>query len=217
ALNPGSMQYSRSTVFRLVGRLNVAVLKRSLREVVTRHESLRTIFPNGFYDATVLTPGSPELSIIDLSKLSSADAKAEELRRHVWESANRSHDFSAGPLFDARLFRIEKNEHALLLSLHRLVADEDSISILIRELAAIYSALTRKHDFPSSIQVEPHGGNGLMHEEQYSENLQTRLKYWRERLHSESGTIELPLDYRRLDAVAGPVTECPAVIPIEAA
>ena len=43
-LEPGSPAYNISAAVRLTGPLNVAVLERSLNEIVRRHESLRTTF-----------------------------------------------------------------------------------------------------------------------------------------------------------------------------
>ncbi|MCP4659524.1 MAG: AMP-binding protein, partial [bacterium] len=46
-LDPGSSTYNMPTAFRLAGRLDIPVLLASLREIVRRHEVLRTTFTRG--------------------------------------------------------------------------------------------------------------------------------------------------------------------------
>ena len=64
-LEPGSPTYNIAAALRLRGALDVAALKRSLNEIVRRHEALRTTFSVGDGQAVQVTPGSaaPDVSV----------------------------------------------------------------------------------------------------------------------------------------------------------
>ena len=104
----------------------------SLTDVVARHEALRTVFPasNG-QPRAVVNPPSP--AVLTVEEVSEADA----LRCAVTLAA-LPFDLARGPLLHAALLRFAPEEHALLVTLHHLVTDGWSMSILIRELAELY-------------------------------------------------------------------------------
>src|SRR6516225_7887142 len=86
-LRPGNAAYNVPLALRLTGRLDAAVAERSLREVVCRHEALRTVFRTvGGQLIQVVLPDVPcPLSIVDLSHLPPADLEAEAARRAAVE------------------------------------------------------------------------------------------------------------------------------------
>ena len=59
-LQPGSPLYNIPAALRLEGPLDVPALEASLRELLRRHESLRTVFPtqDGQPVQVILPPGS---------------------------------------------------------------------------------------------------------------------------------------------------------------
>ena len=70
-LRPGSPAYHLPAALRLTGRLDAAVAERTLREVVRRHEALRTVFRTveGQLIQVVLPDVPCPLPIVDLSHL----------------------------------------------------------------------------------------------------------------------------------------------------
>src|SRR6185503_11812267 len=80
--NPGSAFYNVPIAIRLRGELNVTALKRSLNELMRRHEGLRTSFSTVDGEPVqVIAPSIElELSQIDLTHLAEDEAEAEALR-----------------------------------------------------------------------------------------------------------------------------------------
>src|SRR6185503_4389928 len=80
--NPGSSFYSVPIAIRLRGELNITALKRSLNELLRRHEALRTSFSMVDGEAVqVITPSLElDLSLTDLTHLAEDEAEAEALR-----------------------------------------------------------------------------------------------------------------------------------------
>ncbi|MGZ3461153.1 MAG: condensation domain-containing protein [Archangium sp.] len=102
-LAPGSIVYNAPFAARLKGPLDVAVLERSLVELVRRHEALRTTFVR--VDGQLAQRISPEpvlpLPVESLEALSEAE-RVPAARRCVEEEARRPFDLEQGPLVRAR-------------------------------------------------------------------------------------------------------------------
>ncbi|SCL25239.1 non-ribosomal peptide synthetase [Micromonospora inyonensis] len=117
----------------LDGPLDADVLDAALRDVVARHEILRTVFPerDGMPYPVVL-PTGPGLAVRDVTtatlddELSAAVARVFALDREA-------------PL-RATLFRLGSDRHVLLLLLHHIAGDGRSLPVLARDLATAYTA-----------------------------------------------------------------------------
>ena len=148
-LAPGNPFYNVPFAMRLTGSLNTASLKRSLDEIVRRHEVLRTTFPE--------VDGSPVeriAAVLDLPlettilEPSSASEQATEVERLVVEESKRPFDLSRGPLVRAGVLRLAEEEHVLLFTMHHIVADGWSIGVLVNEFAALYACSCRGEPSP---------------------------------------------------------------------
>src|SRR5262249_12073575 len=117
---------------------NVSALENSLREVTQRHEILRTTFTT--IDGQPVQVIAPEshftLPLSDLGQLPPAERNTEA-QRLAREEAQLPFDLSTGPLVRARLLRLSKEDHVLLLSMHHIVSDGWSMGVLVREVAAL--------------------------------------------------------------------------------
>ena len=138
-LEPGNPAWNIAVRFRLRGALEVPTLERALNEIVRRHEILRTTFapvdgePMQFIHSTGVIP----LPVADLGSLPESARDREEERQTIAEGS-RSFDLKTGPLLRARLLRLGKDDHMLLVTVHHIVSDGWSIGIFSDELAAHY-------------------------------------------------------------------------------
>ncbi|HEU0079576.1 MAG TPA: AMP-binding protein, partial [Longimicrobiaceae bacterium] len=114
-MEPGSAAYNLPAALRLRGPLDAAVLRRTLGEVVRRHESLRTVFAEAADGPVkVVRPsGEAALPAADLSALP-GDARERELLRLAAEEAERPFDLARGPLLRSLLVRLGEGDHAVL-------------------------------------------------------------------------------------------------------
>src|SRR5688572_26820109 len=138
-LEPGSAAYNMPGAVWLEGDLNVVALERSLNEIVRRHEILRTTFPaeSGRPVQVIAASLSLSLSFIDLSHLPDGESEARRLAR---EEAEKPFDLACGPLLRTTLVRLSAECHLLLVTLHHIVADGWSVTLLVQELGALYAA-----------------------------------------------------------------------------
>ena len=175
------------------------MLGRALSEVVRRHESLRTTF--------AVTDGEPTQVIHDAAPVTlpvedlGAFAKAEresEARRLAAEESARPFDLSAGPLLRARLLRLNEEEHVLLFTMHHIVSDGWSMSVLVKEVAALYAAFLKGKESPlAELTVQYADFAAWQRGWMQGEVLERELQYWRGQLGGELPVLELPTDRPR--------------------
>ena len=130
-LQPGDAAYNMPGIAWLEGDLNVVALEQSLNEIIRRHEVLRTTFRA--HRGRVVQVISPSLRLslplIDLSQLAEPEGEARRLAR---EEAEKPFDLTHGPLLRAGLVRLTETTHLLLVTLHHIVADGWSITLLVQ-------------------------------------------------------------------------------------
>ena len=140
-LEPGGITYNRPVLYDIDGPLDMDVLRRSLNEVVRRHESLRTACPDvdGRPAQTIQPELEVALRIVDLSGLH-ADLREIEARQQALADARQPFDLARGPLVRATVFRLADHRHWLLWCTHHIVFDRWSQGVFQRELSALYPA-----------------------------------------------------------------------------
>ncbi|MTD22352.1 amino acid adenylation domain-containing protein, partial [Pseudomonas sp. CCM 7891] len=138
-MDSNSAAYHISGGLRLKGPLVPSALQSALDRIVARHEALRTRFNNVDGEAVqcIAADSGFVLAMHDLTH--SADAEGEMLGLAA-DEAGAAFDLEHGPLIRGRLLRLNDDEHILLVTMHHIVSDGWSMSVLTRELGALYHA-----------------------------------------------------------------------------
>jgi len=198
-MEPGSAVYNVPLGVRMRGALHLPALERALAEVVRRHESLRTVFRE--VDGAPVQVVAPFAGFaLPVEELSAADGAEREgaVRRRAAEDAARPFDLAAGPLFRARLLRVEADDHVLLLALHHTVSDGLSLGVFFRELSALYAAFRDGTPSPlADLPVQYADYAAWQRAHLRGEVLEGQLAWWRERLAGAPALLELPTDRPR--------------------
>ncbi|HKG78967.1 MAG TPA: condensation domain-containing protein, partial [Pyrinomonadaceae bacterium] len=198
-LEPNSAVYNIPVDLRLRGCLNRAALKKSLWEIVRRHESLRTTFSivDGEPVQVIAAVPAFSLPVTYLSHLPLTERKAEAQREAMAE-AQKPFNLSEGPLFRARLLKLGAEDHVLLLTLHHIISDGWSMEVLFKELSTLYSAYARREESPLAELSVQYADYAVWQREWLSEEvLEAQVKYWREQLRGAPAVLELPTDRPR--------------------
>ena len=136
---PYKSAYNTAVELRLSGEIDEDALLGALRELVARHESLRTTFTaeNGSVFQVVTRDLAADVAFVELSGAADPEADAGRLAR---AAASEAFDLERGPLSRMRLHRLAPHEHALVVVIDHIVADGMSLGVLWRELEALYRA-----------------------------------------------------------------------------
>ncbi|MGV9614853.1 non-ribosomal peptide synthase/polyketide synthase, partial [Nocardia xishanensis] len=132
--------YNIPFALRLTGALNVAALAASVADVIDRHETLRTVYPehDGAATQVVLPPGT---RLVDVAPRA---VRAAELPALIAAAAGTGFDVTSEVPLRVRLLRVEDGGaqpvHVLLFVVHHIAADGWSFAPLTRDLAAAYVA-----------------------------------------------------------------------------
>lgn len=131
-----SAAYTIPLVLRLTGELDTAALIAAIGDVVARHESLRTLFPDeeGTPFQQVLPPDRAAVAV----EVRSVDPA--QLDAAVAESIRHGFDLSTELPLWVTLLNSGSGEHILAMVLHHIAADGWSIAPLARDLSAAYAA-----------------------------------------------------------------------------
>jgi amino acid adenylation domain-containing protein/FkbM family methyltransferase len=138
---PDNAAYTVVGALRLVGELDVDVLRASLTDVVARHEALRTVFGSvdGEPVQLIVPAGEVELRVRDLGPAGAA-AGAAELGELVWRAVGGPFDVARGPLLRGLLVRLGPARHLLVVAVHHIVCDGWSLGLLLSEISERYRA-----------------------------------------------------------------------------
>ncbi|WP_345144602.1 amino acid adenylation domain-containing protein, partial [Dactylosporangium darangshiense] len=196
-LEPDSVEYNTTLPMYLRGDLDVEALTAALAALVARHEVLRTrlVADADGVPQQIIDPPSPfALPVVDLTVHADPEDAAEQ-----WLSGDRAtpFDLARGPLIRAALLRLGAGEHVLALSMHHVVGDEWSTTILRRELDALYEA--RRTGRPDALEPLPvqYADYAVWQRRWLSdEALGAQQAFWRDRL-AGAASLELPADRPR--------------------
>jgi amino acid adenylation domain-containing protein len=222
---PGLPQYNLPFAYRLHGRLNVIAVKRSISELIRRHEALRTAFRlvNGRAQGLVTQASAlpVPLFVEDLvAGFSTATAYAKTLllkkaRLRAEQESWTPFDISRAPLFRVRLLRLGPDDHVLVLVLHHAIVDSWSIGMLLEELAMLYKGFA-SGDNKQLLEPATQFSNFTCRQRKWSATPAAgrQLSYWRDRLRGYKPLFSRP----RLgagDVLTDPVDQDPILLPSE--
>jgi amino acid adenylation domain-containing protein len=148
-LGEGGSSYNMPGAVLLRGRLDSGALERSLGEVLRRHAALRASFHevDGRPVLRIAPAAGLRLAWIDLRRLGLA-ATDPLTRRLAAAEAGRPFALTQPPLLRARLLLLDDDLHVLLLTVHHIVCDAWSLTVLIRELVVLYTAFVAGRPSP---------------------------------------------------------------------
>ncbi|MFJ3232907.1 amino acid adenylation domain-containing protein [Streptomyces sp. NPDC086787] len=183
---------------RLRGKLDAQALRLAVRDVVVRHESLRTVFDE--------TNGTPHQRVLEPDELEipwqEHEVTEDGLRDALRTEARRPFDLATGIPVRAALFRVGEHDAVLLLPLHHIAADGWSLGPLAEDLTAAYTARCdgrRPHWTPLPVQYADYTlwQRELLGGDEPHSLYRRQLDYWTEQLTGLPESLELPTDRAR--------------------
>ncbi|MCD0448728.1 amino acid adenylation domain-containing protein [Actinocorallia sp. API 0066] len=196
-----SATYNMPLALRLTGRIDAAALQDALTDVVERHESLRTIFPD--------SGGTPRQQILPASvarpQLEAVRTTEAALPAELGRIAGYPFDISAEPPLRAHLLSLSDELHVAVLNTHHVATDGWSLAPLARDVITAYAARAAgaaPQWAPLPVQYADYT---LWHqallgaEDDPASLLSRQLAYWADALAGLPDQLDLPADRPRPD------------------
>ncbi|KJH70638.1 non-ribosomal peptide synthetase [Aliterella atlantica] len=194
-LEPNNSFYNQPTALRLTGQFNVAILEQSLKEIVRRHEILRTTFAIvGTEPVQVINPAVDlTIPIVDLQTLS-PESQAQEVQNLAKQEDQQPFNLEQGPLLRVTILRLSAEEHVILFTTHHIISDGWSTGVLVQEITTLYTAFVDRQPSPLPELPIQYADFAVWQRQQATAALQTQLSYWQKQLEN-APLIDLPTDY----------------------
>ncbi|MDZ8257987.1 non-ribosomal peptide synthetase [Nostoc sp. ChiQUE01b] len=214
-LESNSALYSIVIGLRLVGTLNVAALEQSLKEIIDRHEALRTNFVtvDGQAAQIIQTQTNWTVTVVDLQHLptlvlseavgaASTSAEVTEQKtvaqKLLEQKAIEPFDLANNSLITATLVMLSPTEQWLLVCMHHVVSDGWSIGVFVQELQALYNAYSQGQPSPLlPLPIQYADFSIWQRQWLQGEVLQNHLSYWQQQLANAPTFLPLPTDRPR--------------------
>ncbi|HLM56812.1 MAG TPA: condensation domain-containing protein [Pyrinomonadaceae bacterium] len=198
-LAPESDAYNIPNAVRASGPFNLPALEQTVNEIRRRHEVLRTTFPaREGNPVQVIAPA--EMTSLPLTDLSGLPApERETLARALVEAEScRPFGLTVEPALRVNLLRLDAHAHIILFTMHHIVSDSWSVSVLVREMAALYDAFSDGRPSPLA-ELPIQYADFAVWQRQWlqGEELEKQQSYWKRQLSGAPPRLKLLTDRPR--------------------
>ena len=215
--NPGQLSYNTPSAHRLSGPLDVELLDRAMRDLAQRQTVLRTTIAIEDGEAVQVVHDDIETGLLAVHDMTAvpADEREADLAARLQALVEVPFaDLARAPLFCARLFRMDVDEHVLFFMPHHIIWDGWSFDLLYAQLAELYAAhLERRAPVLPELPVT-YGDFAAWHRQWVQGPEYARqLAFWRGQLGGQDGTQAMPTDKPRRHGMSGQGRSQVVVVP----
>jgi amino acid adenylation domain-containing protein len=195
-LQPNSTAYNLVYSFQIRGLLNITALKKSIADIIQRHEILRTNFITLDGQAIqIINNNDFDLPVIDLQLLSNAEIEATKITKR---EAERPLNLAEDSLFRVQLLRLNAEKYLLVFNIHHIIFDGWSFGVLFTELNALYTAYYQGLSSPLTKLPVQYTDFTLWQRKWLTETfLESQFNYWKQQLSGILPILKLPTDRPR--------------------
>ncbi|BBC27134.1 condensation domain-containing protein [Pseudanabaena sp. ABRG5-3] len=189
-----------SISLKITGKLDVDALEQSIREIIQRHEILRTNYQTTTGELTqiIIPLRNWTLRMIDLQTYQIPE-RERELNRIASVQACQPFDLETDLLLlRTTLVQCDACEFVLILTIHHIAMDAWSLGIFFRELNVLYAAFSTGK--PSPLEPLPiQYADFAVWQQQHLQGkaLENDLNYWKRQLTNSPDLLSLTSDRPR--------------------
>ncbi len=199
-LPEANIAYNMPGAYMIEGALDRQALEYSVRSLIQRHESLRTVFRENDRNEVMqfICPVEAAGCQIDYLDLRRQDETGDQINGLVKSCYAKTFDLSRGPLIRISLFRITDVKWLLINVMHHIISDNWSMGILIRELLILYNehAGNVKASLPP-LRIQYKDYAVWQQRELSGQFLLDHLQYWKSQFEGDLPVLDLPVSKPR--------------------
>ncbi|MCP5102870.1 MAG: non-ribosomal peptide synthetase, partial [bacterium] len=182
---PSAVTYNLPAVMKLEGSVDRERFERAFKQLIRRHESLRTSFEIIGAEPVQIIHKSVEFEIEHYDF--TGEGETGDLSRVV-----RPFELSLPPLLRVGLGEIREDGYLLVVDMHHIISDGVSMGIFIKEFTALY-CLEPLPGLQLQYKDFSHWQNNLA----ASGEFKAQEIFWQEQFKGEIPVLNLPTDYPR--------------------
>ncbi len=188
--------FNESFQISLHGRLDLEALESAWKNLIARHDALRTTLTPPHDRMIVGHNRNISIERIDVSG-HAAEAQTELLEKLIAGEGTQHFDLVRGPLLRAKLVTLASDRHRLLITVHHLICDGWSVNVIVEELRQLYSASLQgaSADLPPAMQFSEYASQ--VQTAAWREQEARDLAYWKQQLTPQPELLTLPADRSR--------------------
>ncbi|MGG1640084.1 amino acid adenylation domain-containing protein, partial [Paenibacillus sp. NRS-1782] len=184
-LEGGDVSYNMPDVLTVEGPLQADRLEEAFRQLIARHETLRTSFE--------MVEGEVVQRVYDQVEFAVERLQVSESEAEAYiESFVRSFDLRQAPLLRVQIIQTGPERHFLMYDMHHIISDGVSSNNIVQELVQLYEEQELE---PLPIQYKDYAV--WQQQEMQRESYQRREHFWLEHLAGELPVLDLPIAYPR--------------------
>jgi len=165
---------------------NISKLQNAFNKLIKRHSSLRTYFE--IYENQVVQKIK---NTVNFNLEIDNNAINEKQIDEVFATFNTPFDLSKAPLFKARLVNMDNNKSFLMISMHHIISDGASLSIIVDDLCKLYNGKDL-----SDIQIEYKDYSVWENKKIKNNSLKTSEDFWLNQFSDEIPVLNMPTKSR---------------------
>ncbi|MCP4221103.1 MAG: amino acid adenylation domain-containing protein, partial [bacterium] len=197
------VSYNIPMFMELTGKADVPKIRETFKQLIRRHESLRTVFLEVHLqpvqkiledvDFKIQYEDSAcDLSAPAMAPLQDTFPAAGEVLPGVIADFVRPFDFAQAPLLRVGLVKTGKERYILMVDMHHIITDGTSMGVFVNDFAALYDG---KQLAPLKLQYKDFS---QWHNRLLSfDEIKKQETFWKNQFQEGIPVLQLPTDYNR--------------------
>ena len=187
--------YNIALAIRVLGKLDVNTLEKTLLEIIKRHEVLRTNFITLNSEPVQIIHEEPKfkLEVTEINSLVKSGAE-EQIVSSIEKESRKPFDLESDSLIRVSLYKINEEEYVLFMNKHHIISDGWSFSVLTKEISLLYETFTENKPSPLSELPIQYSDYAIWQKQHLAGDLlQKQSGYWKTKLENVP-VLKLPTD-----------------------
>lgn len=193
-IESSSIAYNMPNAFLFKGEIDILKFNASFRNIIERHEILRTSFKSN-RDGEVHQYIKPiEEVAFDITQKDFTNSNSlDEIKSYLIALNAEPFNLEQGPLLRAYLIKVAENEYVFYFTMHHIIGDGWSSLILFKEIISTYNSLLKSTELAlPALNVQYKDYVAWSQNETHLEKNKISERYWLDQFEGELPILELP-------------------------